>query len=262
MKSSTPSADSAQKASASSSAVPTRSPPHAPKRRSASAAAPHPMDGAKPGDGFPEACGASAAQGDAVGARALAGVTSVLGRQQRLFEMEYDREGRPEAFTLTVEALERPDGGAVVILDPAPAPAAPLPSSLLDRVDVLTPNLGELQTLTGRAVDITEAGAAARRLAQGHPRLRVIVKMGEAGALLVEPGGSSRWAAPRVTVLDTTAAGDAFNGALAVALAEGVPLADAGRRAVAAASLSVTRAGAQPSMPSREEIETAVRDHS
>jgi len=84
-------------------------------RRAAGGAAANLMDRAKPGDGFPEACGTSAAQGDAIAARALAGVTSVLGRQQRRFEMEYDHEGRPEAFALTVEALERPDGGAVVV---------------------------------------------------------------------------------------------------------------------------------------------------
>jgi ribokinase len=154
------------------------------------------------------------------------------------------------------------EGGAVVILDPAPAPAPPLPSSLLECVDFLTPNLGELQTLTRRAVAANDADSAARALAAGHPRLRVIVKMGERGALLVEPDGRSHWPAPRVEVVDTTAAGDAFNGALAVALAEGLPLLEAGRRAVIAGSLSVTRAGAQPSMPSRAEVEAALHERS
>ena len=146
------------------------------------------------------------------------------------------------------------DGGAAVILDPAPA--QPLPASLLKCVDFLTPNQGELQTLTGRAVG-KQAEHAARSLADGSP-LRVIVKMGDAGALLVEANGRAFWPALRVEAVDATGAGDAFNAALAVALAEGRPLPEAGRLAVAAGALCVTRAGAQPSMPTRQEVETAL----
>jgi ribokinase len=148
------------------------------------------------------------------------------------------------------------DGGAAVILDPAPAPAQPLPASLLKGVDFLTPNQSELQTLTGRAV-ASQAEAAARSLADGSP-LRVIVKMGDVGALLVDASRQSFWPALRVRAVDATGAGDAFNAALAVALAEGRPLPDAGRLAVAAGALCVTRAGAQPSMPTRQEIEAAL----
>ena len=146
------------------------------------------------------------------------------------------------------------DGGAAVILDPAPA--QPLPASLLKCVDFLTPNRSELQTLTGRAVG-KQAEHAARSLADGSP-LRVIVKMGDAGALLVEADGQAFWPALRVEAVDATGAGDAFNAALAVALAEGRPLPEAGRLAVAAGALCVTRAGAQPSMPTRQEVETAL----
>jgi ribokinase len=146
------------------------------------------------------------------------------------------------------------DGGATVILDPAPA--QPLPASLLKCVDFLTPNQSELQTLTGRAIG-GQAEHAARSLAGGS-RLRVIVKMGDAGALLVEADGQAFWPALRVEAVDATGAGDAFNAALAVALAEGRPLPEAGRLAAAAGALCVTRAGAQPSMPTRQEVETAL----
>jgi ribokinase len=146
------------------------------------------------------------------------------------------------------------DGGAAVILDPAPA--QPLPASLLKCVDFLTPNQSELQTLTGGAAG-QQAEHAARSLADGSP-LRVIVKMGEVGALLVDANGQAFWPALRVEAVDATGAGDAFNAALAVALAEGRPLPEAGRLAVAAGALCVTRAGAQPSMPTRQEVETAL----
>jgi ribokinase len=123
-------------------------------------------------------------------------------------------------------------------------------------VDFLTPNQSELQTITGRAVG-GQAEYAARSLADGS-RLRVIVKLGDAGALLVEANGQAFWPALRVESVDATGAGDAFNAALAVALAEGRSLPEAGRLAVAAGALCVTRAGAQPSMPTRQEVETAL----
>lgn len=159
----------------------------------------------------------------------------------------------PLGVVLAAARIAR-DGGAAVILDPAPA--QPLPASLLKCVDFLTPNQSELQTLTGRAVG-SQAEHAARSLADGSP-LRVIVKLGDLGALLVEANGQALWPALRVEAVDATGAGDAFNAALAVALAEGRPLPEAGRLAVAAGALCVTRAGAQPSMPTRQEVETAL----
>jgi ribokinase len=159
----------------------------------------------------------------------------------------------PLGVVLAAARIAR-EGGAAVILDPAPA--QPLPASLLKCVDFLTPNESELQTLTGRAVG-NQAEHAARSLADGGP-LRVIVKMGEVGAHLVEANGQAFWPALRVEAVDATGAGDAFNAALAVALAEGRSLPEAGRLAVAAGALCVTRAGAQPSMPTRQEVETAL----
>ena len=82
---------------------------------------------------------------------------------------------------------------------------------------------------------------------------RVIGKWGDRGAVLVGDQ-IHRWPAHAVRAVDTTAAGDAFNGALAVALADGQSIEDAGRLASAAAALSVTRTGAQPSMPSLDEV--------
>ena len=162
----------------------------------------------------------------------------------------------PLGVVLAAARIAR-DGGATVILDPAPA--RPLPASLLECVDFLTPNQSELQTLTGRAVGghAEQAEQAARSLARSG-RMRLIVKMGDAGALLVEADEQAFWPALRVEAVDATGAGDAFNAALAVALAEGRPLPDAGRLATAAGALCVTRTGAQPSMPTRQEVETAL----
>lgn len=152
----------------------------------------------------------------------------------------------------TVEAAARlaRAGGARVILDPAPAQA--LSPALLDCVDFLTPNQSELAALAGGRAAGDERDAA-RALSVGGRC--VIVKKGEAGALLVDGDREYAWPAPRVRVVDSTGAGDAFNGALAVALAEGKTIEDAGRFAVATGSVCVTRQGAQPSMPTRAEVE-------
>ena len=145
--------------------------------------------------------------------------------------------------------------GARVILDPAPA--APIPDDLLASSDYVTPNETELAILTGTSpADSLTRDLAARRAREliGRGARKVIVKMGAAGALLVEASREHFWPARRVTAVDTTAAGDAFNGAFAVALAEGKGEEEAGDFAGAAAAVSVTRAGAQPSMPTREEV--------
>ncbi len=145
--------------------------------------------------------------------------------------------------------------GACVILDPAPA--APLPDDLLGSADYVTPNETELAVLTGTPPEerLTREGAAGRArelLARGARK--VIVKMGAAGALLVEASRERFWPARRVEAVDTTAAGDAFNAAFAVALAEGKGEEEAGAFACAAAAVSVTRPGAQPGMPSRDDV--------
>ncbi len=144
--------------------------------------------------------------------------------------------------------------GVLVVLDPAPA-RADLPDELYRSTNILTPNEVEAAHLVGFPVDSLEAAAeAARRLRQRGVET-VVVKMGAKGAFCATEGDRFFVPAFPVEAVDTVAAGDAFNGALAVALAEGRPLREALRWAAAAGALSVTRRGAQPSMPTRAEVE-------
>lgn len=158
--------------------------------------------------------------------------------------------------------LERArERGMITILNPAPADRGILEGNLLSLVDILTPNETELLQLTGDGDQVVHEGlgdpsrwrTAALELLNRGCRT-VIATLGAAGCLAVGDL-EFRQPAPRVTAVDATAAGDAFNGALAVALAEGQPLSSAVRFATATAALSVTRAGAQPSLPHRTEIE-------
>jgi ribokinase len=156
----------------------------------------------------------------------------------------------------TVEAAARigREGGAVVVLDPAPARVECL--KLLPLVDYVTPNETELASLVGepgRRLGSDEARALARALLGWGPR-RVVAKLGAEGAFRVSAEGERAWPGLSVTAVDTTAAGDVWNGAFATALAEGASEDEAGEFANAAAAISVTRAGAQPSMPGRAEV--------
>lgn len=149
----------------------------------------------------------------------------------------------------TVEAALRQarSAGALTLLNPAPA--QPLPDSLLEQVDFLLPNRGELALLTGS--EDVESGAAAL-LRRG---VRVVaVTLGESGVYV--SSGATRFHLPAypVDVVDTVAAGDAFVGAFGLALAEEKSLEEAAAWGNAAGALAVTRAGAQPSLPRREEL--------
>jgi len=152
-----------------------------------------------------------------------------------------------------VEAAARAATGIVVL---NPAPARPLPAALLARVDVCVPNRGELGVLTGEPAPRgqAEVEALARRV-EGPGA--VVVSLGGDGALLVERHATTHVPAPQVAVVDTTGAGDVLCGALADGLARGLELVEALRHAVAAASLSTTRSGAQRSAPTRAEVERA-----
>ncbi|HVX83651.1 MAG TPA: ribokinase [Phycisphaerae bacterium] len=154
----------------------------------------------------------------------------------------------------------------LTILDPAPAPLEGLPESLY-HVDILTPNQSEAQLLTGVPVrTIDDARRAAERFLLRGTRI-VIVKMGSQGAVIVQRADAATPGAPagtaqvrhvpgfRVPIVDTTAAGDAFNAALAVGLSEGMGLQEAVRLANAAGALACTKPGALPAMPTRAEVE-------
>jgi ribokinase len=143
--------------------------------------------------------------------------------------------------------------GAVTILNPAPIPERPLDAWRL--VDHLTPNAGEAERLTGIVVRDHDGGARAGAALRARGVGSVIVTLGAAGAVVCAANERFGVAAWSVSAIDTTAAGDAFNGALAVALAEGRDLAAAARFASATAALACTRRGAQPSLPLRHEVE-------
>jgi ribokinase len=155
----------------------------------------------------------------------------------------------------TVEAAAElaAKAGVRVILNPAPA--RELPDSLLRLVSILTPNESEAELLSGVKVsDESTASEAAGKLL-GRGAQTVVITLGARGAFIASAGERRLVPGFKVEAVDTTAAGDIFNGTLAVALTEGQPLAAAVRFANAAAALSVTRLGAQPSAPRRKEIE-------
>ena len=155
------------------------------------------------------------------------------------------------ALTLAREA------GVTTILNPAPAPTASLPDSLLELADYFVPNETEAAILTGSAVlTVADAERAAAALQRRGSR-NVILTLGARGALVRTVAGESTMvpAFDAGPVIETTGAGDAFCGGLAAALAERQPLLDAVRFGCATAGISVTRHGTAPSMPKRAEID-------
>ncbi len=147
--------------------------------------------------------------------------------------------------------------GVPVVLDPAPA--SPLPDEAYALVNVLTPNQTEAAALVGHPVDDISQGRSAAVELSGRGVETAIVKLGERGAVYVSGDSSDHVPAFDVEAVDTVAAGDAFGGALGVALAEGRDLAAAIRFAAAAGAVAVTRPGAQTAMPSLDEVESLLR---
>ncbi len=164
-----------------------------------------------------------------------------------LLQLEIPMKAVEAAAELAVQAGRR------VILNPAPAQS--LPASLLRRISVLTPNESETELLTG--VTLTDEAAMARAAAELLSRgvQNVVITLGARGVCVAGKDGCQVIPGYKVDAIDTTAAGDVFNGALAAALTEGKSLFEAARFANAAAAVSVTRMGAQTSAPTRKEIE-------
>jgi ribokinase len=159
----------------------------------------------------------------------------------------------PLTATLAAFRLARA-AGVTTLLNPAPAPAQPLPAELIALTDWLTPNETELLTLAGLAAG-SDLAAAARCL-QAAGAGTIVVTRGAAGWTLFAPGRAPlHGAGHRVNVCDTIGAGDTFTGALAAALARGEPAEAALATANAAAALSVTGAGALGAMPDRAAVQ-------
>ena len=147
---------------------------------------------------------------------------------------------------------------AITILNPAPA--APLPAAVYGLCDYLTPNESEAAGLVGFAVTTLADAARAADVLLARGAGHVIVTLGARGALVRSARLSAHVpAADAGPVVETTGAGDAFNGALAIGLVEGMELVAATRFACAAAAISVTRPGTATSMPRREEVDALLR---
>ena len=146
--------------------------------------------------------------------------------------------------------------GLTTIINPAPADREILFAVGLRLIDIFTPNETEAALLTGREVRSDDEAEAAARQLQLAGCSRIIITRGEHGCCVLDGDTVTHLPAKQVDSVDAVAAGDVFNGALATALAEGRTLLDAARWAGAAAAISVTRRGAQPSIPTRDEIDT------
>ena len=147
------------------------------------------------------------------------------------------------------------DHGARVVLNPGPARI--VDAAFLSKVDYLIPNQNELATLTG----VTSISEAANALSSWGVK-QVVVTLGSEGVLVVKDDREVTLPAHHVQVVDTTAAGDSFVGAFAVALNEGLPTRQAAAWANAAGALAVTKAGAQPSLPTRAELNAFIKTSS
>lgn len=157
----------------------------------------------------------------------------------------------------TVEYAARmaTEAGVPVILNPAPAPAEPLREELLRNLYLITPNRSEASRISGIEVkDMESAQRAAKAIYDMGPH-NVIITLGAEGSLIYDGQMFMRVEAIQVEAVDTTAAGDTYNGVLASVIAEGRSLIEAANEANRASAISVTRMGAQPAAPTRKEIE-------
>lgn len=160
--------------------------------------------------------------------------------------------------TVTYAARMAAEAGVKVVLNPAPAPDKPLPEELMRSLYLITPNRSEASRLSGIEVkDLASAREAAKAILDRGPQ-SVIITLGGDGSLVYDGQEFTFIEATKVEAVDTTAAGDTFNGVLATMVAEGRNLIDAAREASLAAAISVTRMGAQPAAPTRAEVAAMV----
>lgn len=156
--------------------------------------------------------------------------------------------------TVAYAACMAAKAGIPVILNPAPAPAEALSEALLKDLFLITPNRSEASRISGIEVtDMESAHRAAKAIHEMGPK-NVIITLGSDGSLVYDGSMFMRVEALKVEAVDTTAAGDTYNGVLASVIAEGKSLIEAVREANIAGAISVTRMGAQPAAPTREEI--------
>lgn len=155
--------------------------------------------------------------------------------------------------TVTLAAKLAKENNAIFILNPAPA--SELNDELLSLVDFLTPNESELEILSGCKIDEECSAEKAAKVLLDKGVKNVLVTVGERGAILANNERTKKFEARKMNAIDTTAAGDSFNGALAYSLSNGRKLDEAIQFANYAAALSVTKMGAQTSMPTLKEVE-------
>lgn len=155
-----------------------------------------------------------------------------------------------------VEAFRTAEG--LTLWNPAPAPTEGVPLELLDSVDIVIPNETELATLAGHDGDVGDLGVVAD-LARRLPSAAVVVTLGSRGALVVSGDDAIHVPAPAVVPVDTTAAGDSFCAAIADQLVEGHDLVTAARFAVRVGAATTLVAGAQSSLPTRDEVDVRLR---
>lgn len=144
------------------------------------------------------------------------------------------------------------DAGCKVLLNPSPV--QPIAEALWPQIDTLVVNEIEAHTLSGLGADSPQEAARAGQALRDKGVARVVVTLGSRGAVAVDDDGARHHPAPKVEAVDTTAAGDTFLGALAVALGEGQSFDEAVRLGIRAAALCITRPGAQPSIPQRAAV--------
>ncbi|MDX9863306.1 MAG: ribokinase [Anaerolineaceae bacterium] len=183
----------------------------------------------------------------AVGKADLARLSGILGAgDQLLLQLEVPLEAVLSAAKMAHEK------GATVILDPAPV--RQLPKALYEYIDVITPNETEATALAGFTVNDEVSAVKAAKVLKERGVREVVVKMGSKGAYWDAGEQAVFLPAFKVEAVDTVAAGDAFNGAMAAGLAEGLSMQEALRWGMAGGAISTTRSGAQPSLANRDEL--------